>query len=289
MHLGRGLLLAGMGRGGEPERAVGGIGGDARQLAFIAREGRRGGLQIADAGRGNGAEAAKALGLGVVLREAQLETGEQRADQAWQPLPAAQRALRHAAVQQQQRRAGAVGLGDEVGPELGFDPEREIGPPMLEEAPHIGRAVDRDILMPGAIRRQAMRQQPCRGDGAGRHQHRQRRPLDQQPVDQRQHRHRFAVARGMHPDQRPGWSHAAGMALALGETLAILFAMRHAPREIERDHRAERGGAHLIKAKKTHGGRLMSAAPRVSNRAAPRGSSCPARRPHGPCGDRLLR
>src|SRR6185437_16805612 len=56
----------------------------------------------------------------------------------------------------------------------------------------------------------------------------------------------------MHPDQRAGWTATAGMALALGEALAILFAMRHAAREIERDHGAERGGAGLIQPEQAH-------------------------------------
>ena len=271
MHVGGGFLFAGMGRGGEPERAVGRVGGDARKLAFIAGQRRRRGFEIADAGRGGGAEAAEALGLDIVLRQAQLETGEQRADQSRQPLPALERALRHAAVQEQQRRAGAIGLGDEIGPELGLDPEREIGAPMLEEAAHIGRTIHRHILMPGAVGGQAMGQQPRRGDRAGGHQHRQRRALDQQPVDQRQHRHRFAIARGMHPNQRSWRARPASMALAFGEALAIFFAMGHAAREIERDHGAERGGAGLIKAQKVHGGRFTSAAPRVSNRVVRRG------------------
>ncbi len=57
-------------------------------------------------------------------------------------------------IGQQHRRAAAVRRQNEIGPQLGFDPDRQIGMPVIEKALDRARQIDRHELMPGA-RRQA--------------------------------------------------------------------------------------------------------------------------------------
>ena len=105
----------------------------------------------------------------------------------------------------------------QIGPQLGFDPDREIGTPMVEKPLHGVRQVDGHELMPDAVR-QSFGEQPRRAtvpvvsriSSAGRCASMRsiRASTDV----------RFADAGGMDPDQRPARPGSAGDPVALGES-----------------------------------------------------------------------
>ena len=102
-----------------------------------------------------------------------------------QPRPAPERALRHAAVDQDERDAAPIELHDGVRPDLGFGDERDVRLPVVEEAADIARHVERHELVHGAGRQAA-------GDELGRSP-RPRGDEDMQPalgqaLDHRQER-----------------------------------------------------------------------------------------------------
>ena len=140
-----------------------------------------------------------APGIGGRLREAEVEAAQQRRDGAGNAPPAIERALGEPAVDQDQRHAAPRAGHDQVGPEIGFDEQREIGPPMIEEAPDEARRVERHELVDHA-RRQALLGEIGRGDGAGGAQHVELLLAD--ALDQRDHRQQLADAGAVHPDQR---------------------------------------------------------------------------------------
>ena len=91
--------------------------------------------------------------------------------------PAAERALRHARVDERQRNAAGRAFQDQVGPDLRFGEHGQVGPPVVEEAAPRTRAHR-------AARTDAWRAGPSRcggelgrGHGAGGEQERQRRAL----------------------------------------------------------------------------------------------------------------
>ena len=197
------LLLALMGAGREPQRARPICRRSRRNCARIDRQCGSGGFQIADGGDVARAEPAQTLGLLGVLRQALRKGAEHRADQPGPPAPAPIRARRQPAIDQHHRDAASVRREHQVGPQLGFDPERQIGPPMIEKALDPARA-DRPARTDGAPAPAAgLLQKPGRGDGAGGDQDFELGPRLQQPLDQPQHRGRLADARGMDPHQRP--------------------------------------------------------------------------------------
>ena len=51
-------------------------------------------------------------------------------------------------------------LHHQVRPQVGFHEQREIGPPMVEEAPHVARHVDRHELVDDAARQPLLRRAP---------------------------------------------------------------------------------------------------------------------------------
>jgi hypothetical protein len=87
------------------------------------------------------------------LSQAQIEPPQQRRDHAGLQLPAAKRTLRHAAVDQDHRHAPIGAVQYQVGPQIGFDEQSEIGLPMFQEASHKSRSVDRNKLVDDAGRK----------------------------------------------------------------------------------------------------------------------------------------
>ena len=108
----------------------------------------------------------------IVLRQHQGEAAEQRPRDAEAAPPALERALGHAGVDQRQRDVARRAFKNEVRPDLGLGEDRQIRPPVVEEAAHVLRGVERHILMHRA-RTQALGGQLRRGHRAGREQERQ--------------------------------------------------------------------------------------------------------------------
>ena len=71
--------------------------------------------------------------LMLVLGQAKRESLQHRPDQPRHIAPAPERARRKAAVEQQHRNSASPCPEHQIRPELGFDPDREIGTPMVEE------------------------------------------------------------------------------------------------------------------------------------------------------------
>jgi len=90
-------------------------------------------LQVARGDDVGAAERREALGVAVGLGEAQIEAFEQRRDGAAQLLPARERALRHAAVDDHHRDPPRRAGQHEVGPQVRLDEQREPGPPVIED------------------------------------------------------------------------------------------------------------------------------------------------------------
>ena len=159
----------GMRARGDPDRT---IADPAPQRGKFRRIGGKRGsrrFQIPDARRVARAESAEPRGLLLVLRQAKRESLQHRPDQPRHSAPAPERARRQAAVEQQHRNAAAPRPEHQIGPQLGFDPDREIGTPMVEKPIHGARQVDGHELMPDAAR-QPPGEQPRRRHGSGRQQ-----------------------------------------------------------------------------------------------------------------------
>src|SRR6476661_8970860 len=104
------IVLAWMGARGEPHRAAGKRRGKLLMPSKIHRWRRRVGLEIADRDSARRAERGEALGEALVLGKHQAECREQRTAQAGTVAPAAERAERHAAVDQHERDVEGVRL-----------------------------------------------------------------------------------------------------------------------------------------------------------------------------------
>ena len=164
---------------------------------------------------------------------------EQRGDEVGRAAPAFVGARAHPRVDHRQRRAGAARFEDHVRPDLGFGDQRQIRPPMGEEAPHEPRRVERRELMQRA-RRQALRQQPRRGDGAGGHQ--REATAAGKSFDQRHQRQGLADAGAVQPDQRPLRAGEAGDAAPLLDPHRIFLGLVEPERQQRRRSAAKRGG-----------------------------------------------
>ena len=112
--------------------------------------------------------------------------------------PAPEGALRHAPVDEDERNAAPLELEDGVRPDLGFGDEREVRPPVVEEAAHVARRVERHELVHGAGR-QAAGDELGRGPGAGGDEDVQAAP--DQALDHRHERERLADARPVQPGE----------------------------------------------------------------------------------------
>ena len=190
-----------MGGGRGDERAAADRVLQGRKLGPVGGRRRHVELEIAGGDDMRRAQFAEPLGVGRRARQAEIEPPQQRADGARRIAPAPERALRQPAVDQDHRHAALRRLDHHVRPQIGFHEQRQIGPPVLEEAAHEVRHVDRHELMDDAAR-QPLLGQPAGGDGAGGHQHVDLARAD--ALDQRQHADQFADARAVQPDQRSG-------------------------------------------------------------------------------------
>ena len=194
-----GGLLAGMGRG----RGDGGAVADRRlqlaQAVLVGGRLRHVELEIAGGRDARRAEVAVARGIGGGLREAEIEAPQQRRDHAGRVAPAIEGALRHAAVDQDQRDVPLRAHQDQVRPEIGFGEQAEVGLPMIEEARDEARRIERHELMDDA-RRQPLAGELGGGHGAGREQDVEF--LRDDALDQRDDRGDLADAGAMDPDQR---------------------------------------------------------------------------------------
>ena len=154
MHVDQFDLLAGMRRGGGDHRAGADGGLELPELRRIGR--RRGHVELQVAGRDitRSAEAGEARGVLGGLRKAEIEAAEQGSDRARHEPPALERTLRDAAVHQYQRNVAVGARHDQVRPQVRFGKQREVGPPVIEEARDELRHVERgriDGSRPAAI------------------------------------------------------------------------------------------------------------------------------------------
>ena len=190
-----------------------------------------------------GAERREPRPIGLALGQAEREAAAKLRSACRQPLPAPERALRDAPVDQRERQVPRARLEDQVRPQLGFDQHAELRAPVREERAPGLRPVDRRELMPRA-RRQLSGHQRRRSHRAGGHQHLQGGALRQQRLDQGQERAGFADACGMQPQQRPLRTRHARGAEALAPTQGILLAAPRPPPQLRLDQGpAQRGGA----------------------------------------------
>ncbi len=116
-------------------------------LARIGRRRRNVELQIARRDDVAAAERGKTLGIDLRLREADVEPAEQRRDRAGDPAPARERTMRHPAVDQHHRQPPRRARQDQVGPQIGFDEQRQRRPPVIEKARDIARRIVRHVLV----------------------------------------------------------------------------------------------------------------------------------------------
>ena len=97
---------------------------------------------------------AEPLGVGLASGRGRARSGRAaRARRCGSARPAPERALRHAAVDEDQRDAAPLELEDGVRPDLGLGDEREVRPPVVEEAADDSAA--RRAARTGARRRAA--------------------------------------------------------------------------------------------------------------------------------------
>ncbi len=236
-------LLARVGAGSEPHRPLADRGGQARERLRIGRQGRRCVFEVAGRGRLRGAKRREPRPIGLALGQAEREAAAKLRSASRQPLPAPERALRDAPVDQRQWQAPRARLEDQVRPQLGFDQHAELRAPVREERAPGLRPVDRRELMARA-RRQLSGHQRRRSHRSGGHQHLQGGALRQQRLDQGQERAGFADACGMQPQQRPLRTRHARGAEALAPTQGILLAAPRPPPQLRLDQGpAQRGGA----------------------------------------------
>ena len=251
-------FFARMRRGGRDHRALAHGRAHHGELAGIDRWRRHVELEIAGHGQTRRAEFAIALGVIVRLREAEIEARQQRADRRRRVAPAREGALRQAAVDQYQRNALFRRRHDQVRPQVGLRQEREVRPPMIEEAFREGRRVERHELM-DRTRRQTLFGEPRRCHGARRHQDTEIALA--QTLDQWDHGEHLADARTMRPDQRPRRTGDLRLAAPLRDALRVLLAAFEAIGEHHRGDRRRRGGEPTVGAQRpwqpfSHGGHL---------------------------------
>jgi len=142
------------------DREARGVGGRLRHVE----------LEVAGGGDVRRSKFAVTRGVGGRLREAEIEAAQQRRDGGGDAPPAIEGALRDAAVDQDQGNAALGARHDQVGPQIRFDEEREIGPPMVDEALDEAWRVENHKLVDYGLG-QALFSEIGGGDGARRAQH----------------------------------------------------------------------------------------------------------------------
>ncbi len=225
MRFDHGLVFARMGRRGDQHLTVGGRALHLAELHRIGRRRRDIELEVAGDVHGRHAELRKPLGVDRGLREAQVELSEQRLCRAAQRAPALEGLFRHAAVDQDQRDPSPRRRHDQVRPQILFDEKAEIGPPVMQEAGHEARCVERDELMDHVVRQPVLHDFRGR-DGARRHEH--LHALLAKLSDQREDRDQFADARAMQPDQRTVGTLEGRLAVPLDQPLLDFLAAAQA-------------------------------------------------------------
>ena len=193
-------FLAGMGRGRRDQRAGADFILQRVELCPVGRRRRHVELEIAGGDDARRAQGGQALGVARRARQTKVEAAQQIDDGCAQIAPAPERILRQPRIDQDHRHGARRGLDDHVGPQVLFHEQREVRLPMVEEAAHEARHVERHELMDDAAR-QPLLGQPARGHRSGGHQHAD--PARAQPLDQRQGADEFADAGAVQPDQRP--------------------------------------------------------------------------------------
>jgi hypothetical protein len=234
MRRGGDRLFAGVGAGGKPQGPGADLPPQLGKRGRIGGERLRRGLEIADTRDDGRAEPAKPLRLQFVLGEAQRECPQHRPDHAGQGAPARLRAVRQPGIEKQHRDAAAMGRKNQVRPKFGFNPDRQIGTPMIEKPLDRARQIDRHELMANPVWQSGF-QEARRRDSAGGCQNLDPCPLIDDPLHQRQDRSSFADARRMDPDERPGRPPGAGDAEAFAQPLAVFLAAPLTPLQIEQD------------------------------------------------------
>ena len=232
------LFFAGMRRSRDDHRAAACHCHQHIQLVRIGR--RRGNVEL-EVSRHHDIAAAqrrKAIRIGLRLRQADVELFEQRRDRPLHPLPARKRALRHPAVNQHHRQPPRGARQDQVRPQVGFDEQRQRGPPVIEKPRDVARRVVRHILMDD------VRGKPLGDDR--RRGHRARGQEDtqverSQPFDQRGRRQHLADAGTVNPHQRPGGPDIGAQAAALADPCRVLLAELQSPVDQSRRQRHHRG------------------------------------------------
>ncbi len=234
------IVLARMGAGRQPDRPAGDEPVELRQRAWIGGRRRRVEFQVARDRDLVRAEPREAFRIGRRLREAEGEAAEKRTDHPREALPAPERAIRHPAIDEDERDLPPIELDDRVRPDLRFRDERQIRLPMIEKAPDVARHVERHELVKGAGR-QAAGDEGRRGSRAGGDEDEE--AALRQSLDDGNERQRLADARAMHPDEMPGGSAAARMPAPFAEPRPLLAAPALAPIEEPDDRRFEQRDA----------------------------------------------
>ena len=173
------------------------------------------------------------------LGEADLELAEQCRDRAAHPAPARKRALRHPAVDQHHRQPPRRARQDQIGPQIGFDEQRQRRPPVIEKARDIARRIVRHILMDDVGGK------PLGDDRRRGHRARRQQDADiqrAQSFDQGGRRQHLADAGAVNPDQRPVRPDIRAHAAALADPRRILLALLQPPLDQRRRQRQHRRG-----------------------------------------------
>ena len=216
------FLLTGMRRGGGKHWSSGEHLSELSAFGLINRQRRDIEFQIADSCDPPSPELAVAFCVLGRAHQAQVEVRQQGTDQArHQFLPARIGALGQSAVDQHKWDLTLSARSDQVGPQVGFDEQRELRLPVTEKPRNeIGR-VERDELMDDASREPLARD--CRRcNRAGCDEQRQTVFVD--VFDQRQRREQFADACAVHPDEPAAGAGDLALAAPLGQAYRVFLA-----------------------------------------------------------------
>jgi hypothetical protein len=220
-----------MGGGRRDHRPAADRGSQGLKLGRIGRRRRHVELEIAGGDDMRRAQFVQAFGVGRRASKTEIEPPQQVDDRVRQISPVPQGAFRQPAIDQDQRHAALRCLDHHVRPQIGFHEQREVRVPMIEEAAHEARHVERHELMNDAAR-QPLLGKPAGCDGAGSDQHADFALRD--ALDQGQDARQFADTGAMQPDQRARRPSDAGLPAPLGQPHAMLLAVLEPLRQQQR-------------------------------------------------------
>jgi hypothetical protein len=234
---GDGLVL-GVGRGGKPERPPFQGGLHIGACGRVVGERRRGGLEGAgDGDGGGGAECLEVAGGGRVLRGDEIEGSQERRVEPAGAGPAPVGRGIHPRVDEGEGDAARRGVGDEAGPEVLFGPDRQVGPPVVEEAAARTRQVQGKELVDRARRQVAGGCEGGRSCGGGDEEGQVRGAVGHLG-DEAAERQHLAQTHGMEPGETAGRARCGRFAQLLAPAGGVLLSAREAVAE---DRRGERG------------------------------------------------